>query len=163
MNMEEYVQILSELQAERNASESATDADEVVITLREAVADAEKQLEAAKLALSNELRYTDVAIKQIDEMIEDMKSQILQLWDGSLKTIEYDGGKILKFRTTTSVSIGDGAALLAGLIDHFSTNRIADEFISGFHKTAVRKFIDLHPQPPDVVELVANTTVKLEQ
>jgi len=77
------------------------------------------------------------------------------------KTMEFPVG-ILTLRTTQSLDIGNPAILLDNLTEHFTTYRIANEFISGFKKTIVKKFMAMHPQDSSVVELTPKTTVKLE-
>ena len=100
---------------------------------------------------------------KIDEGIEDISNQIVHTWDPETmkKTMKFPVG-ILTLKTTQSLDIKDPAILLDNLIDHFSTYRVANEFISGFKKTIIRKFIDMHPQASSVVELIPKTTVKLE-
>ena len=75
--MIELIKKLASLQAELKAEEDATNADGIVITLREAVDDAAKQLEAAKTALSDELISYESAVELIDADIEETKAQIV--------------------------------------------------------------------------------------
>lgn len=160
MTMEEFVRELAGLQAELAADTKFVDGDGIVITLRESVADAKAELANAEAALAKEMSLYAPATRSIENAIEEMKERVLDAWGGEAKTYQYDFGK-LSLTTTKSVVIGDGAFLLANLIEHFSTNAIADTYITGFKKTAVRKFVDLFPQPDDVVALEEKTTVKL--
>lgn len=158
--MEELVMQLAELQESRKAAETVADNASSHI-------DGEITVMQLKVAELIEDRRTlrlpyDISIAHIDGGIEDLSAQILDEWDGEKKTLQYPAGT-LKFRTTKRLEINDGAALLASLIGHFSINAIAEKYISGFNKTAVKKFIDLHPPPPDVTELIENTTVKLDE
>ena len=157
--MEELVRELAGLQAELAADTKFVDGDGIVITLRESVADAKAELAKAEAALAEEMLL--YASSTIEDQITDTKERILDEWDGEAKTYQYDFGK-LALTTTKSVVIGDGAFLLANLIEHFSTSAIADTYITGFKKTAIRKFVDLFPQPPEVVDLIEKTTIKLE-
>lgn len=163
MIMEEHVQILADLQSKLYVEKDLIDLNPGVINLREEVVAAKDQLEMAELALAEELEEPERQIQAIEEDIEATKTHIIELWGGETKTIKYEDGRVLSFRTTQSTVIVDGAALLAELLDHFTTNKVVDEYITGFKKTAVRKFISVIPLPPDVVELIAKTTVKLEE
>lgn len=156
--MEELVDRLAELQEDRKAAETRADIDTrqiddelEVLRVRSAGLAAERR--TLRLPHEKKMAY-------IDDDIEETASQILEEWNGEKKTLQCNAWT-LKFRTTRRLEIHDGAALLASLIDHFTTNTIAETYLSGFNRTAVKKFIDLHPQPPDVTELIEKTTVKL--
>lgn len=125
------------------------------------ITEAEHTLEVLKEHRAGVAAPFVIAIAEDERRIEALKAQIIEAWDGEKKTLATDAGT-LKFRTTQSLKIEDGAALLAKLIDTFSTNKIADEYLTGFNKTAVKKFMTVIPLPPDVVELISKTTVKLE-
>ena len=76
-----------------------------------------------------------------------------------------DGGNIHRSRNerarfcTCRVA---GGAMLSELLCHFSANKVAEDYLSGFNKTAVRKFMGLIPVIPDVAEIISTTTVMLE-
>jgi hypothetical protein len=107
MSMEDLVNELVSLQAELRAEEDETNGDGIVIKLRLAITDLEKQLEVANAELSNELRYYTTTCNMIKTAIEETKVQIIDAWDGEKRTVRYDAG-LLKFRTTKSLKIKDG-------------------------------------------------------
>lgn len=160
--MEKLVNKLAELQAERKEIEERADDEVHEMGYDRSIHDLKKDLEQQEYLKYSVRRPFENEMAGIDEKIEDIQSHIIDEWSGEKNTIKYPSGT-LKFRTTTSLDIGDGAALLANLIDHFSTNKIAEEYISGFNKTSVKKFMNVIPLPPDVAEMIPKTTVKLEQ
>lgn len=159
--MEELVRNLVALQAEQKAEESARDSDEVVITLREAVADAKGILEMAEKALADDLAYYDPAIAGTIRDIETIKTQIIEGWDGEKKTMVFGAGT-LKFRTTQSLVIENEALVLTGLLDHTSVKDVAENYISGFNKTAVKKYMGVLDLPMGAAEIEYKTTVNLD-
>ena len=161
MTMEDLVEHLAVLQDDLDAESNKARKDELMITLSDAVDVAAKQLDAAKVALSNAMIYYEATAERIESEIEETKTHIIDAWDGEKKTLKFDAGT-LKFRTTQSAEINDGAALLANLIEHFSTNKIADEYIKGFNLTAVKKYMGVHELPIDVAEIEYKTNVNLD-
>lgn len=157
--MEKLVHDLATLQEEYKAAETVADnasskVDGMIEVLRMKITEYEDDRKKMRWPHENTLT-------RIEARIEDVEAQIAKEWDGEKKTIQYDAGT-LKFRTTNTLLIGDRASLLNRLLAHFSTEELVETYIIGFSRTAVRKFIALHPQPYDVVELVPRTTVKLE-
>ena len=158
--IEELVNKLAKLQTERAARKIAADKESAATDLM--IKLAEENIASLKEDRKNERQVDENAIGELDAEIENISSQIVEAWSGEKKTMPFDAGT-LKFRTTQSLKIGDGAALLTQLLHHFSTNVIVDEYISGFNRTAIKKFMDLIPTLPDVAELIPKTTVKLNQ
>ena len=110
----------------------------------------------------------DLLKKPYDDTIEDImdeqsevKTQILKMWDGKKKTLKFDTGT-LKFRTTTSLDIRDPSAILEDMMTHLSTPGDIIEYISGFNKTAVKKYMSVHKMRTDAIELVPKTTVSFD-
>ena len=163
MTMKELVNKLANLQTVRKEFEDR--ADNAVRQMRydKNIHDLEMELKQQK-ELRDSIRCPfEDEMSKIDEGIEDISAQIIHVWNPETmkKTMKFDVG-VLTLRTTQSLDIKDPTALLNNLIFHFTTYRIATEFISGFKATIVKKFMDMHPQSQSVVELVAKTTVKLE-
>ena len=159
--MEELVNKLANLQARfdkelANADFASANIDDRIRFEKEKISMLEKEREINRRPFEDEM-------SKIDEGIEDISAQIIHDWNPETmkKTIKFPVG-ILTLRTTQSLDIRDPAILLDNLISHFTTYRIANEFISGFKKTIVKKFINMHPQSSSVAELVPKTTVKLE-
>lgn len=159
--MEDLVNKLAELQAERKVAEDVINNDPVIISCNETIAALESRIAEARKNLVFLRAGYDTRISEINATIKETETQIIDTWDGEKRTVRYDAG-LLKIRTTTSLKIHDGQILLDNLIHHFPTYVIVEKYISGFNKTQVRKFIDLHPQSHSVVELIDKTTVKLE-
>lgn len=163
--MEELVKKLAELQADLRAEEVKASTNKTVITLREAVDDAARQLEAAKIALSDELISYESAIELIDAEIDDVSAQIIDAWnpDTMKKTIRTDAGTI-KFRTTYSPKILDKQEprVLENMLDHRATPEEIMQYLKGFNLTKLKAWMIVHPLPTDVAGLVSKTTVKLE-
>ena len=161
--MEELVKKLANLQVERKLFEDrAADAVHQMGYDRN-IHDLEMELQQQKELRDSIRRPFEDEMVKIDEGIEDISSQIVHAWDSKTmkKAMKFPAG-ILTLRTTQSLDIKDPAILLDNLISHFSTYRVANEFISGFKKTIVKQFIGMHPQSSSVAELVPKTTVKLE-
>jgi len=115
--------------------------------------------------LSQLLKFRDIARKPYDNTIgdleieqENIKEEILRVWDGEKKTLKFDSGT-LKFRTTGSLDIRNPPALLENLMDHLSTAEEVMDYVTGFNKTAVKRYIVVHKIKPDIVELVSKTSV----
>ena len=161
MTMEELAHELAELQDERKDTEYAATGDEAVTIRRGTVDAVTKALEAAKVALSNEMIYYEATLERIDMEIAEVSAKILDKWDGENKTLTLDAG-ILKFRTTQSLDIKDDPELLVLLNQHLSVKAVAEEYILGFRKTAIREFMEVIPVPPTTAEMISKTTVKLE-
>ena len=159
--MEDLVKLLASMQAELKAAEDAMNADSDIIAHREAVATARGRLEMSEMALANDLSYYKHAMEATKAHIEEIKAQVIDEWDGDKKTLKFDAGT-LKFRTTQSLNIENETALLYNLIDHAGIKDVATKYISGFNKTAVKKYMDVHELPTVIAELISKTTVKLE-
>ena len=160
--IEELVKKLAYLQAELKDEEDSNDADGIVITLREAVADRKKDLELANIALSREMVYYEAAVERINKEIEDIRSQIIDEWTGEHKTMVFDAGT-LKFRTTQSLMVNNKPLLLEDLMNNLPTAHYIMRYLKGFNLVKLKDYVKTYPQPPAVVELVKKTTVKLEQ
>ena len=161
--MEKLVKKLAALQVTRKVFEDKADSAVQQIGYDRNIHDLKKEL-AQQIELRDSIRRPfENEIAKIDEGIEDISSQIIYAWDPKTmaKTMKFPVG-ILTLRTTQSLDIGNPGILLDNLIVHFSTHRVATEFISGFKKTIVRKFMDMHPQDQFVAELIPKTTIKLE-
>ncbi len=103
-----------------------------------------------------------IGIADDERRIDEIKAQIIDEWTGEDKTMVFDAG-ILKFRTTQSLKIYDEELLLHDIIEHTSIRDASKTYIKGFNLTAVKKYMTVHPQQPEVAELTSKTTVKLEQ
>ena len=162
INMEELVNKLANLKANRKLFEDRADSAIHQMGYDKRIDELIEELDQ-QIELRDSIRRPfESEIAKIDEGIEDISSQIVYAWDPSMKkTMKFDVG-VITLRTTQSLDIKDPAILLDNLIAHFSTYRVATEFISGFKKTIVRQFISMHPQASSVAELVPKTTVKLE-
>jgi len=53
--------------------------------------------------------------------------------------------------------------VLTGLLDHTSVKDVAKNYITGFNKTAVKKFMGVLSLPMGAAWIERKTTVKLEQ
>ena len=161
--MEELVNKFAVLQANRKLFEEKADSAVHEMGYDRNIHDLEEELDQ-QIELRDSIRKPfEKEMAKIDEGIEDISNQIVYAWNPETmaKTMKFPAG-ILTLRTTQSLDIGNPGILLDNLISHFSTHRVATEFISGFKKTIVRKFMDMHPQASSVVELIPKTTVKLE-
>jgi len=158
--MEEHVIKLAELQAEIEGEETRADdastlIDAEIEVLEADMAKLQEQRTAARLPFVENIEETKT-------IIESLYAQIIDEWDGEKKTMVFDAGT-LKFRTTSKLEIYHPETLLADMFVHLQTGSEMMKYLSGFNKTAVRKYIGVHPQDVDIVELVSKTTVKLEQ
>ena len=157
--MEELVNKLAELQAkqryaEGEAESASMDVDEMIRSVEVDLMDLKKKRE--------ELRKPHIeAAKELQTTIEDISAQIIEAWSGEKKTLKFDAGT-LKFRTTSKLEIYHPEILLADMFVHLQTGSQMLKYLSGFNKTAVKKYIGVHPQDTDIVELIATTSVKLE-
>jgi hypothetical protein len=97
----------------------------------------------------------------ISERIEEINAQIIGKWTGEKKTMSFDAGT-LKFRTTQSLVIENETLVLTGLLDHTSIKDVAQNYITGFNKTAVKKFMGVLSLPMGAAWIDRKTTVKLE-
>jgi len=161
--MEELVNKLANLQVERKSFEDRADSAVHQMGYDRNIHDLKMELEQ-QIELQDSIRRPfEEEISKINEGIEDVSNQIVYMWNPETmkKTMEFPVG-ILTLRTTQSLDIGNPAILLDNLTEHFTTYQIANEFISGFKKTIVKKFMAMHPQDSSVVELTPKTTVKLE-
>ena len=160
--MEELVNKLAYLQHNLKEEEDATNSDGVIITIREDINNMEKELKLAKDALANELKYSNETCDLIKSEIKDISAQIIDEWTGEKKTLVFDAGT-LKFRTTESMEVENKTLVLTGLLDHTSTKDVATNYISGFNKTAVKKYMGVIDLPMGAVRIEKKTTVKLDQ
>jgi len=158
--MEELVNQLAELQAEREdiieqEKDASMDIDMKIDVL-------EGQISVLKDDLAKIQRPYVEAVASIDEQIDGVKSMIINAWDGKKKTMKFDAGT-LKFRTTSKLEIHHPEMLIVDMYTHLPTGSEVMKYISGFNKTATKKYLTVHPQDPDVVEMVPSTSVKLER
>ena len=159
--MEDLVNKLAELQAERKVEEDAANDDHAVVSWGGVIKRLEEQLaEARKMQSATLNLYTD-RIAEIKIEMDNVETQIIDTWDGEKRTVRYGAG-LLKFRTTTRLKIKDDALVLTGLLDHTSVKDVATMYIKGFNLTAVKKYMCVLELPMGAAELVSKTTVKLE-
>jgi len=159
--MKELVQELAELQEARRAAEEAREHNTHIIAKREEVDAAKRRLAMAENALADESAYYDGAIAGLNQDVDDISMQIIDEWDCERKTVSFPAGT-LKFRTTQSFKMLDAALVLTGLLDHTSVKDVANNYIIGFNKTAVKKFMSVLELPMGAAEIERKTTVKLE-
>ena len=160
--MEELVNKLAELQAERKAQEDQADNAVREMGYNRSIHDAEKELQRLK-ELRDETRYPfEWEIGIINKAIEDISARIIETWGGEKKTMSFDAGT-LKFRTTGSLVIENDRLVLEGLLAHTSAKDVATNYISGFKKTAVKKFMGVLSLPMGAAWIDQKTTVKLEE
>ena len=161
MNMEDLVNKLAELQAERKAQEDQADNAVHEMGYNRSIHDAEKELQRL-IELRDETRYPfEWEIGTIDKAIKDISAQIIDTWDGEKRTVRYGAG-LLKFRMATSLKIKDDTLVLTGLLDHTSVKDVATKYIKGFNLTAVKKYMGVLELPMGAAELQHKTSVKLE-
>ena len=158
--MEEHVNKLAELQAEMELIADQIAGNKLIQEHVTAIAELEKQASEGRDALHDLISVYGQDL--IDERMNEIKDQIIDEWTGEKKTLEFGAGT-LKFRTTTKLNILDGTWLLGELLDHTTLEDVATKYISGFSKTAVKKYMGVHELPVDAVEIEYKTTVKLEQ
>jgi len=156
--MEEHVNELADLELAINIKTACMERATKEVDQR--IADLEHDMDALRNHRVDVAAPYMIEIAKDQRRIDKIKATILDAWDGERKTMVFDAGT-LKFRTTHSMKIDAPGMLLDTLLHHFSVKEIAEMYISGFNKTRIKKFIDLHPQPT-VARLVSKTTVKLE-
>ena len=160
IKMEELVNKLAGLQAELDRELVGADFASANVDSR--IVEAEEMLlRLEKERALNRQPYIEAA-EEIKTTIGGLYETIIAEWSGEKKTIEFGAGT-LKFRTTQSINIVDRVWLLGELLDHTSLEDVATKYISGFSKTAVKKYMSVHELPIDVAEIVYKTTAKLEQ
>lgn len=158
--MDELVQQLADIELAISVKEASM--NRATAGTDQRIADLEHDLDVLKEHRTGVAAPFVIGIVEDKRRIDEIKAQIVETWDGKKKTLQGDGW-VLKFKTTKSVKINDKGYLLSEIMRRFNARIIADEFISGFNKTKVKKFMDLYPQSPDSAELIEKTTVKLEQ
>ena len=161
MTMEELVQRLAELQARQKMEEDA--ADETSAWIDGQIEDAEAQLKMLNTQ-RDELRKSHIdPIEKVIEQIVDVQQEIIEAWNPETmkKTMRYPAGT-LKFRTSESLVIEKEALVLTGLLDHTSVKDVADNYISGFNKTAVKKYMGVISLPMGAACINRKTTVTME-
>lgn len=151
--------MIEELAYELADSEAAIIAN--TEAMDKATAEIDKQIAELKEQRAGIVFPFTSAIDKETKLIEGIKERIMSEWDGTTKTIPTDFG-ILKFRTNSSLIIRDEAALLANLLQHFSTNAIVETYIKGFNKTALKKYMNVLPIIPDIAEIEYKTSVTLK-
>jgi len=158
--MEELIQELIKNQAGIDQIESKR--EEASSTIDKEILKLETELEEL-MSQRDELRkpYGDIFF-MLKTTQDEIKEDILKTWDGKNKTLKFDTGT-LKFRTTTSLNIKNEPALLEDLMDHLSTSEEVMEYVTGFNKTAVKRYMGVHKMGTDVVELIAKTNVGFSQ
>ena len=160
IKMEEYVIKLAELQAEVAGYEHK--ADDVSLQIDAEITMLEKELsDLIEERKTIRRPFTEMA-EEAQTTIADLHETIIDEWSGKYKTIKFDAGT-LKFRTTSKLEIYHPEILIADMFTHLQTGTEMMKYLSGFNKTAVKKYIGVHPQDTDIVELTSTTTVKLEQ
>jgi len=156
--MEEFVNKLAELQVQLTIEEAA--ADGVSISVDAEIKSTEQRLRDLKGDRDMIRRPYVEAAQELKTTIGDLQQTIIDEWDGDKKTLKFDAGT-LKFRTTSKLEIYHPEILLADMFVHLQTGSEMLKYLSGFNKTTVRKYIGVHPQDIDIVELVPKTTVSL--
>lgn len=158
--IEEHVVKLAELQAELdneliNADFASANTDDRMTCLKEKLSILEKERDI------NRRPYIEAA-EELKTTIGDLYAQIIDEWSGEKKTMVFDSGT-LKFRTTQSLKILDETLVLTGLLDHTSVCDVATNYVNGFNKTAVKKYMGVLELPMGAAKIEYKTTVKLEQ
>ena len=157
--MEELVNQLAELQMkleirEEQAKEASAWIEERIQKAEDEVKELWKESQAARLPWLAEAEEIKAEMKEIYKTI-------LDVWDGQKKTLPFDAGT-LKFRTTESLVIENETLVLTGLLDHTSVKDVATNYITGFNKTAVKKYMSVLDLPMGAARLQRKTSVKLE-
>lgn len=160
MTLERIATLLSMSVAEKIKEEVAANKASKEIDAK--IAETEAALDALKAMRTDIRDGFEWRIDKINKVIEGYKQQIIEAWDGNKKTIKTNAG-ILKFRTTQSLKINDKQQLLTDLLNRATIEDIVEKYISGFNKTAVKKYMSVHRLPPDTAELIAKTTVDLKE
>ena len=101
------------------------------------------------------------AIGELSSDADEIRTQILDEWDGDKKTLKFAAGT-LKFRTTQNLKIENETLVLTGLLDHTSVKDVATNYISGFNKIAVKKYMGVLSLPMGAAWIERKTNVKLE-
>jgi len=161
IEMEKLANKLADLQTELITEKNAAENDPAVVSQNGVIKWCEEQLADAIKARDAMLVLYAIPIKEIDRQIEEIKVQIIDAWDGDKKTIVYSFGT-MKFRTTMSLNIIDEPLVLENMMDHLATAEEIMEYITGFNKTNVKRYMGVHKLPADVAELVSKTTVEFE-
>lgn len=158
--MEELVNKLAELQAELdkeliNADFASANIDDRIVKAKERLSILEMERDI------NRQPYIEAA-EELSTTIGDLYATIIDEWTGEHKTMVFDAGT-LKFRTTQSLKIENETLVLTGLLDHTSLKDVATNYITGFNKTAVKKYMGVLSLPMGAAWIKRKTTVKLEQ
>ena len=163
--MEELVNKLAKLQAERKSQEDQADKTVHEMGYNRSIHDAEKELQRLK-EIRDETRYPfEWEMGSIDKKIASVSAHIVDGWmdtDQTQKTLVFDAGT-LKFRTSQSLVIENETLVLTGLLDHTSIEDVAKNYITGFNKTAVKKYMGVLSLPMGAAHIARKTTVKLEE
>ena len=160
MTMEELVNKLASLQSERTAREIAADKESAATDLMIKLAD--ENITSLEEERKNERQVDENAIGELDVEIKHVSAQIIDVWGGDKKTLKFENGT-LKFRTSQSLVIENDRLVLEGLLAHTSTDDVATNYITGFKKTAVKKYMGVLPLPMGAARIDLKTTVKLEE
>ena len=160
--METLVNKLAMWQAERKKVEDLVSNDPNVAECYKRIEELESQITETRKSMMFLRSGYDERISEIDDEIKHVSAQIIEGWNGEKKTIKFKAGT-LKFRTTSKLEIYHPEILLEDMFVHLQTTSQILKYLSGFNKTAVKKYIGVHPQDADIVELIATTSAKLEQ
>jgi NAD-dependent DNA ligase len=158
--IEELVDKLAELQAEMRTAADKIAADPLIAEYTAAIAELEKQASEGRDALHD--LVSAYGQDDLTKLIDEVEAEIIDEWTGEKKTMVFDAGT-LKFRTTQSLEIENKTLVLTGLLDHTSVKDVANNYITGFNKTAVKKYMGVLELPMGAAEIEYKTTVKLEQ
>lgn len=157
--IEEHVIKLAELQAERTLEENKANGASALIDM--SIKNTENELKALREERETlRLPYIEAA-EELSTTIGDLCAAIIDEWTGENKTMVFDAGT-LKFRTTQRLNIVNKTLVLTGLLDHASVKDVATNYITGFNKTAVKKYMGVLELPLGAAEFENRTTVKLE-
>jgi len=159
MSIDTFVQQLATLQAELAATKTA--ANEASEKIDAEIAEAEMVLTHLRTMQERIRQPYEYEINEIGIRIAMMQECIIEAWDGEKKTLKFDAG-ILKFRTTQSLKIENETLVLTGLLDHTSVKDVATNYITGFNKAAVKKYMGVLDLPLGAARIEKKTTVKLE-
>jgi len=160
--IEERVNKLAELQEERRENEDATNSNPAVASYDEEIARIESRLADMVQKRNDVLLPYGERQAALDEKIDEIKAQIIDEWTGEKKTMVF-GVRTLKFRTTQSLVVENVTLVLTGLLDHTSVKDVAKNYITGFKKTAVKKYMGVLDLPMGAAYINQKTTVKLEE
>jgi len=148
------------LQTETKLIADQIASDRIIQDCVTAIAELEKKVSEGRDALHDLMSAYGQDL--IDERMDEVKAHIIDEWTGENKTMLFVAGT-LKFRTTQSLKIENDALVLTGLLDHTSVKDVAKNYITGFNKTAVKKFMGVLSLPMGAAWIERKTTVKLEQ